>query len=134
MKNTKVRYKVVKKKTRYSAVVNGNSKYARRYLPGTIVEAEPGTMGIFVFKHKWYAEAWNDLLNYGDIISDPYTSVQYEVIRVLPLVKGRKRGFVHAGVATDQLDNYYLGNAECHYSLAHAPDDTYTHRAVKVLD
>ena len=127
----KTRYKVVKR-NRYSAIVNGNSKYALRYLPNTIVEALPYTMGIMVFKYKAYAEEWCNFLNsnrlrYWDS-KDPYM-----VIEVEPLVRGTQRTFIHAGTDSKRLDNYYRGIADGDYRLQEAPDNTYTHMKVKVL-
>jgi hypothetical protein len=63
--NRKVRYKVVRKKGRGSAIVHGNSKYCLTYNPGAVVKALPNTLGIFVFKHKTYAQDWCNSLNSG---------------------------------------------------------------------
>ena len=126
----KCRYKVVKK-NRYSAIVNGNSKYSLRYLPGTIVEALPHTMVIMVFKYKSYAEEWCSMLKNARIYL--YENKPFMVIEVLPLVRGKKRTLIHAGGYSKRLDNYYNGIGDSQYSIQEAPDNTYTHMRVKVL-
>jgi hypothetical protein len=51
-----VLYKVVKKRTRYSAVINGSSKYAIKYDKGKEVNARPETFGIMAFTDLEHAE------------------------------------------------------------------------------
>jgi hypothetical protein len=129
----KVRYKVVKR-NRYSAIVNGNSRYALKYSPGTIVEALPNTAGIFVFKNKTYAENWCAMLMNQRLVSGFYEMEPFIVIKVLPLVRGEKRIFIHAKTTTKALDNFYNGNVTDDWKLQEAPDNTYTHMKVKVLN
>ena len=126
----KTRYKVVKKRNRYSAIVNGNCKYALKYLPGTIVESVEGTMGIFVFKHKTYAENWCSDLN-----SRYWTDDKYMVIEVEPLVKGSLTVMACGGVTADKLDRYYNTSPDSfnYPNISEIPDDTYCHKAVRVL-
>jgi hypothetical protein len=133
MKNRRPRYKVVKKRNRYSAVVNGNSKYAIKYLPGSVVEALPYTMGIMVFKYKTCAERWCEKLNISRKI-DYHDDDYLMVIKVLPLDKGEKRIFIHAGVSTKHLDSFYLGIVGDSWRVQEAPYNTYSHMKVKVLE
>ncbi len=130
--NTKVRYKVVKK-SRYSAIVNGNSKYALRYLPGLEIHALPNTLGIFLFKHKYQADNWCDVLNYKTFSYYPYGD-NCTVIEVLPLERGRAVNCIPAvWTDTDALDTYYE-NEKDFSRFGYTPDGTYTHMSVRVLN
>lgn len=57
-------YKVVKRKSRYSAMVHGGSEFAIKYEKGKEVKAKKGTIGIMSFtKHKYaldFISAFND--------------------------------------------------------------------------
>lgn len=126
----KIRYKVVKVRTRYSAIVNGNSKYALRYTRGSVVKAPEGTMGIFVFKSQRDAYKWCVMLNSVDPWRDAW---RFIVIKVLPLSRGKKVNFVHGGVSTESLDNFYIERDGSEMHFASAPDGTYAHQSVRVL-
>lgn len=125
-KKRKIRYKVVKRKTRYSAIINGNSKYALKYEKGAIVEALPGTLGIMLFKNETDAILWCNQLNY-----ELWEDKQYRVVRVIPLCNGKKRHFICHDISTEGLDEYYSDSSG---SAGHAPDGTFCHMKVKVLD
>ena len=72
-----IRYKLVKKTNRKSIMVNPDSMYSKTYKVGTVVQANPNTIGIFVF------ETLKDAENFGRIKSN------YEkIIKVKPIGEG----------------------------------------------
>lgn len=126
-----IRYKVVKRKTRCSAIINGNSRYARRYLPGIITVAEEGTLGIMTFRIKTAAEEWAHHFN-----NQSWTYNDQPKLMVIK-VEGIGRGYVPITVATDfttdALDDFYSSDYDSGYPFS-SPDDTICYKAVRVLE
>ncbi len=122
----KVKFKVVKQKNRVSAIVNGKSKYAIKYIPNQNVYAPENTMGIFVFTTRYAAEDWmydwiRILRSYPHLI----------VIRVLPIGKGQTVRLVSSNISSEGLDRYY--NQLNHFSTF-APEYTMVYPGVHVID
>ena len=103
------RWKVIKKKSRISAVVNGNSKYSLKYIPGTKVFAPPNTLGIFVFTskwkaHKWTAEMQSQIWNYD---SHTIENNSFQIIKVFPIGRGVLPTIISPTPKSEDLKNFY---------------------------
>ncbi len=123
----KVKYKVVKRKSRMSAMVNGNSKYARRYIDGRDVYARHDTLGIMVFETLTAAD---DFISWWDIA--PYQPHKDLIIlRVLPIGRGKKVRRIAADVDTDVIDRFYR-NVD-NIIVGEAPDRTMAYPGVHVI-
>ena len=121
----KVRYKVVKRKSRRSAMINGNSKYSLLYHRGAVVKAPEGTLGIFVFTTETMAEYWAH--RWGNHYYEPKDLM---VIEVEPIWRGRKKfGFISDGVMTEDLDDFYKNRG----LAATAPEGSMVYPSVRVL-
>ena len=131
----KVRFKVVKRRTRMSAIINGNSSYARRYVAGQEVYATPGTLGIFVFKNKTAAWDWADCW-----VRRRNGYWWYEkdliVIPVLPIGRGSNIEHASLHVDSDRLADFYRTPDSERSSLVYAevPDRTMAFPGVYVLE
>ena len=119
------RYKVVKSKIRYSCAINGRSKYALQYLPGTEVYARSETIGVMCFKNY----KWADLF-----ISRNYLYWSHcKIVEVLPMGKGRVPNLI---ANPSQLDIYYNDRPLYigYYSWMIVPEGTICYPAVYVLN
>lgn len=123
-----IRYKVVKKKSRISAVVNGNSIYALKYIKDTEVFAKPETLGVMTFTTRTAAEdfAWS----FEGIWSD---TVKMIVIRVQSIGKGSAPHYISREVRSYGLECFYSGE-EYFWSESSPPDNTMCYPGVKVLE
>lgn len=121
----KVKYKVVKRKTRTSAILHGNSKYAKRYPKGESVYAGTNTMGILIFKTLKAARFWANQWIY-------YTNSDLIILKVIPLGRGKTVKFISIDLSTEGLDNFY--NNDEYSSMGSAPNDTMAYPGVQVLD
>lgn len=128
--NRKPRYKAIKRSTRTSAMLHGNSKYARKYVAGTSVYAMEGTLGIFVFKHKTYAQEWVDVWNRGAYRGE---DIDLIVVPVIPIGRGRTLVWISGSLQSSDLDEYYDDNDD-DWILSEAPDDTMGYPGVHVLE
>jgi hypothetical protein len=72
-----IRYKVVNKHTRCSAIVGFNSPYVLKYLKGKTIKALSKTLGIMVFKRRYQAEAFIKVIN--SALIHPSTILRVEV-------------------------------------------------------
>lgn len=125
------KYKVIKRQSRRSAILNGNSKYSRQYIKGENTYAHGGTMGLMVFKNKNDAEVWRNAFNtYG-----PYDSIIHDfiVIRVLPIGRGRSVVEITSDVTTEGLERFYL-TKNSHWARTTAPGNTMAYPGVFVVD
>jgi hypothetical protein len=124
----KVKYKVVKRRTRVSAMINGNSKYARRYFDGNDVYAHGNTIGILVFETLSAADQWAAAWE-----TPSYTHYGKELIilKVLPIGRGKRVEFLAPEIDTETLDRFYSGNEDLR--LGEAPDRTMAYPGVHVL-
>lgn len=127
LKKLKVkRYKVVKKNTRCSCIINGNSKYGLKYLPGQETHALPETLGIMTFRSKDAALMWAVGI---------YTLDNFKVIEVIPMGKGTVPIFV---ANSKRIDMFYENRKK--YLKRHLrpyllpPDGTICYPAVYVVD
>jgi hypothetical protein len=123
------RYKVVKRKTRMSAVINGHSIYALKYLPDTKVIAKEGTLGVMTFKTRNAAEDWAYSMNYHQY--SPYDSDALIVIMVETIGKGKIPEAICNKIDTSSLKQFYkyaYGNG---YS---PPNNTVCYPGVLVLE
>jgi hypothetical protein len=125
----KYKFKVVKKRTRVSAVVNGNSKYARQYLPQTDVFAMPGTLGIFVFDYKTYAENW--IVDRKNHLPEAENE-ELIVVRVIPIGRGMVPKVISYCTETRFLDNFY--NHHSPNSIFDVISGTRCYKGVSVVD
>jgi hypothetical protein len=125
-------YKAIKRKTRTSAMLHGNSKYAKKYMPGEVVMANEGTLGIFVFKYKTYAEDWVNIWN-GYHSYESSKDLIY--VPVIPIGRGRKLIWIAGGLDRCDLDRYYSEDTD-HYGcrMGEAPDNTMGYPGVYVLE
>jgi len=119
------RYKIVKRKTRYSCIIPGSSKYGIKYLPGKVVYALPGTLGIMTFKIKTAAQNWR----YSHYTIENNTLI----IKVLPM----GRGIVEPAIAfPDDIKMFYediKGYSNLHNRIL-PPKGTICYPAVYVVD
>ncbi len=122
----KIKYKVVKRKSRMSAMVNGNSKYAIQYLDGHAAYANSGTLGVMVFETLTAAEEFTDMWRRAydragkDLI----------ILRVTPIGRGNRVRWIAAGVDTDAIDHFYEDKSAL---LGEPPDRTMAYPGVHVL-
>lgn len=123
----KVRYKVVKRRNRTSALVNGNSRYALRYPKGEDVFALEDTLGVFVFTNREYAESW--LFNF-DI---HHENDELIIVRVIPIGKGKFPRNIAYGVMTETLEEFYEDYSSAAFFNT-PPDKTICYPGVHVLD
>lgn len=111
----KVVYKVVKRKTRYSCMLNGRTcKLALKYEKGTIVKAPEYTLGIFCF---------NTFDNAHRFAADE----NCKILEVEPIGKGKRWRFIYSYY---QLITSYQNKKT---RTLHVPEGTICFPAVKVL-
>lgn len=134
MKDPEVLFKVVKRKTRYSAIIPGYSPFAIKYKKGKEVHAIPGTMGIMAFEN--YEEAYNFATRY--LYS--YLDSNFKIVRIKPTSKITRKKVVcnlNTGLSeTEKLNEYYYKtpkNLKARYH-ADAINGTVTCQSAIVLD
>ena len=95
----KYKFKVVKRRSNRSCMINGHSNFSILYEKETAVYADPDTLGIMVFKTKQQAEKWMNTHNsYGsDLI----------IKRVIPIGRGKAPKYISADVGPDDIRAYY---------------------------
>lgn len=136
------RYKVVKK-NRVSCVINGNSPYSLKYLPGTEVYARPETLGIMTFETKESAYKWKCKM---------FAPSGLKVIEVIPMGRGKfpqwiapprsLKKFYDAAERHGSVRNFALSEERrlSYYTFtptfrfASAPDKTLCYPAVYVVN
>ena len=124
-----IRYKVVKKKSRKSAVINGNSHYALQYLEGTTVFALEDTLGIMTFTSKRSAEI------FAYHFENPWIeSERMSVIMVETIGKGSCPPLISRKVKSEGLDVFYNFPDGYDYNAQTPPDNTMCYPGVKVLE
>jgi hypothetical protein len=123
----KVKYKVIKKHNRVSAIVDGNSKYAIEYTPNQDVYALENTDGIFVFTVKRAAERWI----YNE--RTRYLYPDLTIIRVIPIGRGKTLCYVSSDMSSRGLDSYYM-HGFLHAFPANPPSNTMVYPGVHVLN
>lgn len=92
----KFKYKVVKRRSNKSIVINARSKYCLTYIKDTIVKAPEGTLGIMVFKTKKDAELFAECHDDNSIIK-----------KVVPIGRGRSPETISRKVGTRELNEFY---------------------------
>ena len=101
----KYKYKVVKLKSRTSAMLSWNNPYALRYEPLQNVVAKEGTLGIFVFNTKAEAEQWVEAWG---IESDGFSErIKLKIIKVLPIGRGKTIENIADDASAKGLSQYY---------------------------
>jgi hypothetical protein len=137
----KYKYKVIKKKSRMSAVVNGNSKYAIRYLKGYNAYAREGTLGIMVFDTRGMAQFFMNNISGVGFDYKPfydnnpfYKTNPYTIIRVLPIGRGKTIHEISPEVTTIDLDSFYNNNILSFIPTTYPPDETMVYPGVFVVD
>ena len=128
-----IRYKVVKRKTRMSAVINGNSIYAIQYLKGSKVFARPETLGIMTFKSRYDAVNWKDGIEYHEYNNHwDGDDVHLKVIAVETIGRGKVPKSISSSVRSDRLKSFYKNP---HYRINTNPvDRTVCYPGVRVLE
>lgn len=127
MKTTKlkrhktVRYKVVKRKSRRSCSINGNSKYSLKYEKGIEVHARPETMGVMCFKKLEEAEYFTR--------RHPWLNENFMTLKVIPMGKGKTVDDISV---PRKLNDYYNQLGYCH--VMQAPRGTICYPAVYVME
>lgn len=129
-RQSKIRYKAVKRKTRTSAMIHGNSKYGLKYLPDTEVFAIPHTLGIFTFKTKTAAEDWVNIWNGYHSKGDK----DLIYVPVIPLGRGKTIIFASSCIGPQDLDYFYEENQDYYYSHVEIPDNTMAYPGVYVCE
>lgn len=132
-----IRYKVVKRKTRMSALINGHSQYALRYLPGSIVVALPETVGIMTFRTKSAAIEWAKEMRlkhwpYVYPIQESNYREHFKIIKVEPLSRGRKSLLIASNIDSKSINSFY--NDSAYYNSITPPENTICYQSVKVLE
>lgn len=125
------RFKVVKRRTMGSAIIDGRSRYGLKYIPGTKVFAPKGTLGIFTFKTAGAANDWADVWNRYHVWNENLKDLI--VIPVIPLGRGKKIIFAASDITTYGLDSYYSDDEDGYYDIGEAPDYTYAYPGVYVI-
>jgi len=121
-------YKVIKRRTRMSAIINGRSKYGRLYKKGETVYAESHTLGIMCFKTQEEAENFaRDLSGWNY-----HHTKNFKVVRVKPIGKGKKINYISKFLTTNSLDTFYSDVRES--VMATAPNGTFGYNGVVVVD
>ena len=128
----KPRYKVIKRLSRSSAMIHGNSKYGLKYLPGRETYAQEGTLGVFVFKTKRAAQEWADIWNGESFYSRE--SKDLIVVEVTPIGRGKTVVFASSCIGTEDLDYFYKENQDYYYSHVEVPDNTMAYPGVYVCE
>ncbi len=125
-KQSKHRWKVVKKSNRNSIIIDNRSPYCLTYLPDTIVTAPQGTIGIMTFETKHQAESW-----WGTRYDN------YLIIKVIPMGRGRRPERISIEVVTRMLRRFY-NKDEDKFSYGvptmSPPEGTLCYPAVQVID
>ena len=127
----KYKYKVVKRKTRMSAMINGNSKYARRYLDGEKVYAHENSLGILLFETLEAADEWASYWNeMGESQGEP--QVDLIILKVIPIGRGKRIEWVSSRIDTEALD-YFYSNKETTSMVQQSPRRTMAYPGVEVI-
>lgn len=116
----KIRFKVVKHKTRYSCVVHGKSKYALKYNVDEEVHALSETLGVMCFTTYKLA--------YAFLRQHWYYANNCMIVRVIPIGRG--------STPQDMGPPSRLNDFYSHGSVSHMvpPDGTICYPAVYVVD
>jgi len=123
----KIRYKIIKKRTRYSCAINGSSLYALKYPPKTMVFARPETMGVFCFDTLKSARAF---LN-----RHYYYMKNCKIVKVLPIGKGTMRDEIYLINQMKEMYNDLMKNSPVDYGyLMSAPYGTMSYPGVYVIE
>jgi hypothetical protein len=123
----KYKYKVVKRKTRMSAMINGNSKYARRYLDGEKVYAHENSLGILLFETLEAADRW---VSYWNEMEE--SQVDLIILKVIPIGRGKRIEWVSSRIDTEALD-YFYSNKETTSLVQQVPRRTMAYPGVGVI-
>lgn len=128
-------WKVVQKRTRYSCVIPGYSKYSIKYEKGKEVEAHPKTLGILAFSDLSSAQRFLRVMT-------RYWGKKLELIRIKPTSKVQRRRVIcdvcDVGVPRDPvvgLEKYYsqsISERRVYHVLA--PQNTVSCKSAIVLD
>lgn len=128
---SKYRYKVIKRKTRMSALINGNSLLSIKYLKGKIVYSHPSTLGIFTFLN------YEDAINWMDRITISRGN-EYTIVRVLPKSRGKNPSYVCSELSTDTLIKFYEDHKKTKFGYAIKrnvpPRNIMCYSSVEVID
>jgi len=95
----KIAYKIVYKKSRMSPCAPG--KYCLKYDKDNIISSPSGTLGIFCFKTRSYAQETIDL----ELISHKQDDLI--IIRVEPIGRGKTPPILVAPLFENNFDMYY---------------------------
>ena len=129
----KFKYKVIKRKSRMSAIINGNSKYAREYIKGDCVYAHGESMGIMVFNTLSAAESFADSWNNGSPFDE---SKDLIIVRVRPIGRGHTVIWISDDISSKGIDKFYkfCSQGDNETPFAEAPNNTMAYPGVEVLD
>ena len=97
-KQKTIRFKVIKKSSRISCTINGNSKYALKYNEGEEVIARSETVGVMCFR------TITDAQNFID--HSWWFQEKFKIVKVKPL--GRMKKLVNMGYP-NRLNDFYNG-------------------------
>jgi hypothetical protein len=102
----KIRYKVVKKRTRYGCTIHGSSLYALKYTTKTMVFARPETIGVICFDTLDNAERFITRYHLYDDTC--------KIVEVLPIGRGRRNPILYS---TRHLNYLYNGGLDESYEM-----------------
>ena len=128
------RWKVIKKKSRRSAVINGNSKYSLQYIPGKKVFAPPNTLGIFVFTSEYEARKWVTAIQLHSWFYDYYTikKKSLKIIKVFPIGRGVSPTRISRTPKSEDLKYFYNSDDGFFGGTERIPDGTLLYRGVYI--
>jgi len=130
----KYKYKVVKEKSRVSAMIDSKSPFALKYMPSENVYAEEGTLGIFVFKTRAAAEEWAEAWRNDEHIFDTHR-LNLIVLRVLPIGRGCSPKTIASEVTSKDLKYFYSDNdTDSYYLTTQSMPGVMTYPAVFVVE
>ena len=116
----KVKFKLTRK-DRTSCLIHPKSQFCKRYLKDAIVEAEPGTPGIFIYKTRRQAEGYAR-----------YWNKDWLILRVEPIGLGKVPRKVSYAITQRSIISFIKKLASMH--TMSPPEGTICYPAVRVLD
>jgi hypothetical protein len=126
----KIKYKVVKRRSRKSAMINGNSKYALEYQDGWTVYADAKTLGVLVFETAHAAAEWAWIWNTDNGFRETRDLI---VLKVIPVGRGKRINWVANGILTETLDEFYRDGGIESGPCIDTPHKTMAYPGVEVI-
>ncbi len=126
----KYKYKVVKAKSRASAMLSWNSPFSIKYIPLQNAVAKEGTLGIFVFNTRFEAEQWAEAWG---TYSTGCEAIKLIVLKVLPIGRGKTAKMISPDVTSKGLRGFY-NDVDPLYILGRSMENTMVYPGVFVVE